>query len=65
MRFNRGIGFMLVAGLFMGIAVYQATGDRGGAAVWIALGAVFIALGAAQSTKGKATKGKGSDDAPR
>ena len=59
MRFNRGIGFMLVAGLFLGIAVYQATGDRGGAAVWIALGAVFIALVAASK------KGKGGDDAPR
>ena len=28
MHFNRGIGFMLIAVLFMGIAVYQATGDR-------------------------------------
>ena len=60
MRFNRGVGFMLVAVLFMGIAVYQSTGDRGGVAVWIALGAVFIALGAAQSKKGR-----GGDDAPR
>ena len=59
MRFNRGIGFMLVAGLFMGIAVYLATRDRGGVAVWIALGAVFIALVAASK------KGKGGDDAPR
>ena len=59
MRFNRGIAFMLVAGLFMGIAVYQATRDGGGVAVWIALGAVFIALVAASK------KGKGSDDAPR
>ena len=53
MHFNRGIGFMLIAVLFMGIAVYQATGDRGGGAVWIALGAAFVALGAAQSKKGK------------
>ena len=51
MRVNRGIGFMLVAVIFMLIAVFQATGDRGGSAVWIALGAVFIALGAAQSKK--------------
>ncbi len=60
MRFNRGVGFMLVAVLFMCIAVYQATGDRGGSAVWIALGAAFIALGAAQ-----AKKSKDGDDEPR
>ena len=59
MRFNRGIGFMLVAGLFMGVAVYQATGDRGGGAVWYALGAIFV-LGAAQFKKGR-----GGDNAPR
>ena len=60
MGINRSMGFMLVAGLFMGIAVYEATGDRGGPAVWIAVGGVLIALFAAQSTKGK-----GGDDAPR
>jgi uncharacterized membrane protein len=53
MQINRGIGFMLVAVIFMIIAVYKATDDRGGSAVWIALGAAFIALGAAQLKKGK------------
>ena len=51
MRINRGIGFMVLAVIFMAIAVYQATGGGGGSAVWIALGAAFIALGATQSKK--------------
>ena len=59
MRFNRGIGFMLIAGLFLGVAVYRATRADGGGVVWIALGAAFIALVAASK------KGKGGDDAPR
>ena len=51
MRINRGIGFMVVAVIFIAIAVYYATRDGGGSAVWIALGAAFIALGATQSKK--------------
>ena len=52
MRINRGIGFMVVAVIFIAIAVYYATRrDGGGSAVWIALGAAIIALGATQSKK--------------
>ncbi|MCW1403354.1 hypothetical protein OKA06_13885 [Novosphingobium sp. MW5] len=58
MRINRGTLFMLVAVVFMIIAVSKATDGSGGSAVWIALGAAFIALGAAQRKKDK-----GGDDA--
>jgi SNF family Na+-dependent transporter len=62
MKFDRRIGFMLGAVIFMALAVYKATGDQGGSAVWVALGAVFIALGGAQAKKDKA---KDSENEPR
>jgi hypothetical protein len=53
------LGFFVVAGLFLGVAIYGAVRDRLNAA-FLAVAVVFFVLGLATSRKGTRPPGAGS-----